>query len=243
MAAAKQLATYFKNLLARGALAHAYLLYGFEPPRSEGVSEKRRVADALAQLLEPNTIVLSECRVLERDEEMGIDAAREAIFFLWQKPSAAERRTLIIDGAERLTPEAQNALLKTAEEPPAHGLLLFIASAPESLVPPLRSRLQKLFVTGESKKETEKWPALGDAIFFLRSSAKEKKEFLKTLIEREKEGDIKAVSDFATALMSLLRADIVKNAAILGRLCRRLTVMGRFSVNRRLQLEAALVEP
>jgi DNA polymerase-3 subunit delta' len=45
-----------------------------------------------------------------------------------------------IPDAERLTPQAQNALLKTLEEPPPRAAIVLLAAAPRSLIDTVRSR-------------------------------------------------------------------------------------------------------
>ncbi len=52
----------------------------------------------------------------------------------------AQFRVNIIDEAHTLTEEAQNALLKTLEEPNARQLLVMITQRAESLIPTIRSR-------------------------------------------------------------------------------------------------------
>ncbi len=50
------------------------------------------------------------------------------------------RRFVIIDPADAMNAQAQNALLKTLEEPPADTTLVLVASSPDSLLPTIRSR-------------------------------------------------------------------------------------------------------
>ena len=102
----------FKVLVARGKLAHGYIFFG------ESRVGKFYFAKHLANLLENNTFeitsrVLQDALVLE--SASGIDAMRDLKNFLWQKPIISSKRTIIIDNADRLTPEAQNAILKITE--------------------------------------------------------------------------------------------------------------------------------
>ena len=53
-------------------------------------------------------------------------------------------RTVIVDEADRLNESAQNALLKTLEEPPKGALLLLVAAHPEALLETVRSRCREL---------------------------------------------------------------------------------------------------
>jgi DNA polymerase-3 subunit delta' len=71
-----------------------------------------------------------------------IEQVRELIAHLGIKPSRAPVRAAIIDDAETLNLPAQNALLKTLEEPPGHTVVFLIADNPNSLLDTVRSRLR-----------------------------------------------------------------------------------------------------
>lgn len=55
-------------------------------------------------------------------------------------PREGRRRVFIVDPADRMNAEAQNALLKTLEEPPGGAILILVASRPHLLLPTVRSR-------------------------------------------------------------------------------------------------------
>lgn len=57
-------------------------------------------------------------------------------------PSLGRRRIFLIRDAERMNEGAQNALLKTLEEPPGSGCLILVTSSAERLLPTIRSRCQ-----------------------------------------------------------------------------------------------------
>jgi DNA polymerase-3 subunit delta' len=50
------------------------------------------------------------------------------------------RRFVIVDPADAMNPQAQNALLKTLEEPPEDTTLVLVAASPDALLPTIRSR-------------------------------------------------------------------------------------------------------
>lgn len=65
----------------------------------------------------------------------------------WLELGASFRRKVVIfDGAELLSPEAANALLKVVEEPPHHALFIFIAREMESVLPTIISRCTRVLV-------------------------------------------------------------------------------------------------
>ena len=59
-------------------------------------------------------------------------------------PHEAEVRVFIIEEATALAPPAANALLKTLEEPPQRTLFMLCTTAPEQLLPTIRSRCQRV---------------------------------------------------------------------------------------------------
>ena len=73
------------------------------------------------------------------------------------KPTQGRRRVFLIRDAERMNEEAQNALLKTLEEPPGSACLIVVTSSASRLLPTIRSRCQHIpfgllppdFVAGE----------------------------------------------------------------------------------------------
>jgi DNA polymerase III subunit delta' len=71
-----------------------------------------------------------------------IEQVRELIAHLGIKPARARARAAIIDDAETLNLPAQNALLKTLEEPPGYAVIFLIAENANALLDTVRSRLR-----------------------------------------------------------------------------------------------------
>lgn len=77
--------------------------------------------------------------------ELGIDVIRqEVIDKVGRKPTVGTRKIFIIQEAELLSRSAQNALLKTLEEPPSNTYLFLISEKMTVLLPTIRSRAQVL---------------------------------------------------------------------------------------------------
>ena len=60
------------------------------------------------------------------------------------KPTVSRRRVFVIREAERMNEAAQNALLKTLEEPPGQTVLILVSSSAARLLPTIRSRCQQI---------------------------------------------------------------------------------------------------
>lgn len=69
-----------------------------------------------------------------------VDQIRELSRVAALAPRHGARRAIIVDPADRMNLEAQNALLKTLEEPPARCVLILVAARPQILLPTVRSR-------------------------------------------------------------------------------------------------------
>jgi DNA polymerase-3 subunit delta' len=73
-----------------------------------------------------------------------VDQIRDAIERSAYRPFEGRRRVVIIDEADAMLGEAQNAILKTLEEPPAASMFVLITSRPDLLLPTVSSRCQRL---------------------------------------------------------------------------------------------------
>jgi len=78
----------------------------------------------------------------KEDASIKIDQVREVIKNISLKAYEARKKVYIIDDAHLMTPEAQNALLKTLEEPPSDSVLILITDNMESLFSTIVSRSQ-----------------------------------------------------------------------------------------------------
>jgi DNA polymerase-3 subunit delta' len=148
---------------SRGTLPPSLIFAG-----PEGVG-KRTAAVALAQLLNCTVPVslpggvpdaCGECasctRIARRVHadvliiepgdtgSIKVDQVREAIERAGYRPFEGRRRMVIVDTADAMMPEAQNALLKTLEEPPASSLFVLVTARVDMLLVTVRSRCQQL---------------------------------------------------------------------------------------------------
>ncbi len=251
----------FKNLVKNNRLAHGYIFFG-EPEVG-----KFYFAGHLANLLEsgefePASRPLQDSLILK--DASGIDAMREIKHFLWQKPAVSPKRVVVINNAENLTPQAQNAILKITEEPPEHSVLILIASQPENLFPPLLSRLQKIYFGRLSDSEmlsVTKDKKIIDSAFgrpgrafrllndnltreaekkareFLHLSGSAKSKLIKELVEEQKEVPI-LLDLFFESLILNLQKDKLKNWKTLKSVLNRFFLIKSYNVNKRIQLEA-----
>ncbi|GAB4442052.1 MAG: DNA polymerase III subunit delta' [Anaerolineae bacterium] len=156
-----------RRSLAHGRVRHAYLITG---PASVG---KTTLARAFAQALNcvgdrPPCGVCRPCRLIGQDvhpdvpvvqaEREGgalkIDQVRELQQSLALRPVEGRFRVPILLRFHEATPAAQDALLKTLEEPPPHVVMILTADRADALLPTITSRCQLLLLRALSFDET-----------------------------------------------------------------------------------------
>jgi DNA polymerase III subunit delta' len=159
----RRLIALLSRAVARGTLPPALLLAG---PAGVG---KRRTAMAVAMAVNcTNPVTTPElerdacgecpaCRRIDRGVHpdvivlepgdsgtIKIDEVRDVVSRAGYRPFEARRRVVIIDEADALVAQAQNALLKTLEEPPSASVFILVSSMPDALLSTVRSRCPRL---------------------------------------------------------------------------------------------------
>lgn len=98
-----------------------------------------------------------DIKILEREKEnsIGVNDIRKMRTDVWIRPYSAAHKVYIIPDAEKMTPAAQNALLKTLEEPPSYAVLLLLADGTDSFLPTIMSRCVTLPLRPVPEKDVE----------------------------------------------------------------------------------------
>lgn len=144
---------YFKHVIENHKVSHSYILSG-----EDGVG-KMTVAKAFAQALlceEGYADSCGKCHSCVRFETgnhpdviyvthekagIGVDDVRSQLVNDVQiKPYDGGYKIYIVDEAQLMTPAAQNAILKTIEEPPAYAVIILLTTNEEAFLPTILSR-------------------------------------------------------------------------------------------------------
>jgi DNA polymerase-3 subunit delta' len=105
-----------------------------------------------------------------RSRQIKVDQIRALQEQLMRKGHRSDRRVALIDPAEAMNVVTANGLLKLLEEPPQGVLLLLVSSAPDRLLPTLRSRCQRWDFSAPAEADALEWLAtqgVGDAPVWL----------------------------------------------------------------------------
>jgi DNA polymerase-3 subunit delta' len=89
----------------------------------------------------PNVSIV---RTAPGKKEIGVDLARGVKHFVQLRGIGGRPRVVVIEEADRLSIAAQNAMLKTLEEPPGHSILILVTDSPGALLSTVRSRCQRI---------------------------------------------------------------------------------------------------
>lgn len=150
----EEIISHLKNAVRLKKISHAYIFDG-----EEGAG-KNLLAQAFAQTLQcekggdapcgacrsckqavsgsqPDIICIRH----EKPGSIGVEDIREQLCGDIQiRPYSSPYKIYLIDEAEKMTVQAQNALLKTIEEPPSYGVILLLTTNSESFLPTILSR-------------------------------------------------------------------------------------------------------
>jgi DNA polymerase-3 subunit delta' len=88
------------------------------------------------QRMHPDFTIVSP----EGDRDLGVEAIREILASAYDYPLIAMRKFFVVEGADRMTPAASNAFLKTLEEPPPCTQFILLAESADLVIPTIRSR-------------------------------------------------------------------------------------------------------
>lgn len=145
---------HLKNAVSTGKVSHAYIFAG------EKGSGKKMLANLFAMTLEcaqggtEPCLNCPSCRKAmsgnhpdiiqvthEKPNVITVEEIRtQAVDTASVLPYESKYKVYLIDEAEKMNPQAQNALLKTIEEPPAYAVFCLLASSAEALLPTIVSR-------------------------------------------------------------------------------------------------------
>ena len=156
---------HLQNAIRAGKVSHAYILHG-----EEGMG-KKLLASAFAKTLQCAEGGIRPCNqcmscmqaesgnqpdiiwVTHEKLSISVDDIRVQVNSDIQiKPFSSPYKIYIIDTAEKLTEQAQNALLKTMEEPPEYAVLLLLVNNINLILPTILSRCVVLNLKPVDKK-------------------------------------------------------------------------------------------
>ena len=150
----EQIKEHLQNALESGKVSHAYIING---EKSSGKEFIAKVFAMALQCEQGGVEPCQECRSCkqalsanqpdiirvthEKPNTISVDDIRAQINNdVAIKPYSSRYKVYILNEAEKMTQQAQNALLKTLEEPPEYAVILLLTANVNSLLPTILSR-------------------------------------------------------------------------------------------------------
>ena len=151
---------HFENAIKMGKISHAYIING------EAESGKMELALQFAKALQcednntvgktPTGVACGKCKSCHQTDTgnqpdirivtyeksgIGVDEIREQINnHIVIKPYSSKHKIYIVPDCEKMTEAAQNALLKTIEEPPEYGIIILLTTNADKFLQTILSR-------------------------------------------------------------------------------------------------------
>ncbi len=150
----EQLKEHLQNAISANKVSHAYIINGERSSGKEFIAkvfattlqcEKGGIEPCMEchsckqalSLNHPDIIFVSH----EKPNTISVEDIRAQINNdITIKPYSSPRKIYIINEGEKMTVQAQNALLKTLEEPPEYAVILILTSNVDTLLPTILSR-------------------------------------------------------------------------------------------------------
>lgn len=149
---------YLRVSLEKNKLHQAYLIYGPEAIGKHMIGQWFVQNMLCLRSFEINDCDCQSCRSIslnchpdylddftkDATTNISIDAVRQLIVRLYQRPVLSNRVVALIPNIERLSESGINSILKTLEEPPGRAVIVMTTNRIRSVLPTLRSRCQML---------------------------------------------------------------------------------------------------
>jgi len=138
----------------KNTLSHAHIIAG-----PDGIG-KSIMAKMFAMKILGKTEDLNYIDIIHYKSDkasLGIDEVRKIIEEVSKKPYEGDRKVIIIHNGDKLTIQAQNAMLKTIEEPPNGVYIILLTESLELLLDTIKSRCQIYKLTPLAKEDMIKY--------------------------------------------------------------------------------------
>ena len=132
---------YICKALDGGQFSHAHLFVG-EDGIGKSLLARAAALKVLGKDAEKQYADIIEFRVEKNKKSIGVDVIRGIIEEVNKKPYEGDKKVVIIYEGDKMTTEAQNAFLKTIEEPPKGVFILILCENLEAVLDTIKSRCQ-----------------------------------------------------------------------------------------------------
>ena len=146
----KSIIDSINNRKLNDSFSHANLIVG-----NDGIGKSiiaRYISNQIIKVRE-NVESVDIVKYYPSSSSFGVDDVRNIINEVGKKPYEGDKKVLILYKCDKLTTQAQNALLKTIEDPPKGVYLILLSDSLETILDTIKSRCQIYKLTPLTKEE------------------------------------------------------------------------------------------
>ena len=148
---------YLKKALENDAISHAYLFVG-----QKGIGKATVAFEFARNILNTNNLKACPdfkyiCKNEDKKDIVVEQVRKEIIDDVYVAPVTSNKKVYIIDDADTLNITAQNALLKTLEEPPKYVVIILISTSTSKFLSTILSRVKQIAFNSLDKEDLESY--------------------------------------------------------------------------------------
>jgi len=129
------------NSLSMGTISHAHIFCG-EDGIGKSILSKEFAINIIGKKAIKDYVDIIERRITKGKQSIGISEVLTVIDEINKKPYEGNRKVIIVHDTDRMTVDAQNAFLKTIEEPPSGVFIMLLCKSQEGILDTIKSRCQ-----------------------------------------------------------------------------------------------------
>ncbi len=145
------------NDISQGRVSHAYAFVG-----PSGIGKKMLAREFAKKLLKVDDldVAIDYKQISKVDGKKNIlieQIRRDIVDDVYIAPAAGDYKVYVVDDADFLNEESQNALLKTLEEPPSYVCIILVTENLQKFLPTIVSRVKQVTFSKLSDNDVEKY--------------------------------------------------------------------------------------
>ncbi len=198
----KQILLYLQNCANNKTLSHAYSFIG-----ARNIGRTELLKSFLIDFVPSQDLNHPDIRSISPEKSIiSINKIRESRSWLAQTPISSDKKVLIINSANAMNTEAQNAFLKILEEPAKNTYIFLLINHKDQVLPTIYSRTVPFYFSGKPVIESENQDnSLIQNILKEDSSNQRMRVWLEAGVEKEH------IQDWIESLIPVLRAELLKH--------------------------------
>ncbi|MDD3224762.1 MAG: DNA polymerase III subunit delta' [Clostridium sp.] len=152
----REIRNILQNSIVQGDFPHAMLILG-----EDGIGKTYVAHEAALNILKKEEykdyVDIEDYRIHKNKKSISVDDVRNIIEEVNKRPYEGDNKVIIVHDSDRMTIQAQNAFLKTIEEPPKGVYIILLCENGKNVLDTIKSRCQTYKLTRLNDSELDKF--------------------------------------------------------------------------------------